>query len=98
MTARNLRKYALLVLFVWLVLEPVAYVAGRILGGHRLFYTPDPVEGFDAYMADRDPILGWPGKRELGLPDRDADGSRLVPAFPDAAKPSGRGACRAPCP
>ena len=42
-----------------------------------------PWEGYGAYLRDRDPLLGWPYPSSLNQRQRDASGSRLIPAFPD---------------
>src|SRR5262249_61577432 len=38
---------------------------------------------FAAYMAERDPVLGWPSPHFENDKTRDETGSRIVPAFPD---------------
>src|SRR5262249_30879361 len=53
-----------------------------------LFYSPyspeaaEAIAGFEQYMAQRHPILGWPSPTSFGQGDFDASGSRYVPAFP----------------
>jgi hypothetical protein len=49
-----------------------------------LFYHPPSLTQpeYEAYLATRDPELGWPAPRDLGGRRYDASGSRHVPAFP----------------
>ncbi len=50
-----------------------------------VFYAPpleQAVAGFDAYMAKRHPVLGWPSPANFGPGGYDASGSRKVPSFP----------------
>jgi hypothetical protein len=82
---RNAWKYAILVLFVGISLEGLAFVACKILAHLRLIYDPPPVTNYAEYLAERDPILGWPSPRTRGHGEYDASGSRVVPAFPDPA-------------
>jgi len=86
-TAR-LRVRLLAGLLVWLALELGAWAAGRALSGSGLFYAPRAdAAGYAAYLAQRDPELGWPAPSSLGRGQRDARGARRDPAFPPEAPP-----------
>lgn len=77
------RHVAMLLVLLFAASELVCYVALRYLQTKGVVYRP--VEGdYAAYLADRDPVLGWPRRSELAR-DSDAVGSRPVPAFPDPA-------------
>jgi lysophospholipase L1-like esterase len=62
-------------LAAWLV--EMQFVAWGVI-----YDVPD-TDGYEEYLAARDPVLGWPPP---GAPDRDPSGSRPVPAFPDSAR------------
>jgi hypothetical protein len=68
--------------------EILVYVAAATVLRHRLpylFYEPlerEIIGGFERYMADRDPVLGWPSRSALGKEPFDASGSRISPSFP----------------
>jgi hypothetical protein len=84
----NAWKYAVLFLIVGAVLEGLAFVACKVLAHMELIYDPAPVTNYAAYLADRDPVLGWPAPSTRGHGEVDTSGSRVVPAFPDAATKS----------
>ena len=68
--------------------ELSSYVICRLYLQHStpfLFYAPpfdQAVAGFDAYMAKRHPVLGWPSPANFGPGGYDTSGSRKVPSFP----------------
>ena len=74
---------AALGLLVAASVEFSAFVAGHILADRGLLYAPAPSDGFATYMAQRDPVLGWPSPLSIGKGEFDTSGSRIVPAFPD---------------
>jgi len=76
-------KYAVLLLFVVLFIEGLAFVACKVLARAGFLYWSTPVTGYARYMAERDAELGWPAQHTRGHGEIDASGSRLVPAFPD---------------
>jgi hypothetical protein len=77
-----------LVLLVAGCIEAMAYVADRVLADQALLFRPSAgTVTYARYLAEREPVLGWPGSGALGHHEVDASGSRLVPAFPDAASP-----------
>jgi hypothetical protein len=81
----NAWKYAVLLLLVASLSEALAFAACKVLARMALIYDPPPVENYAAYLAERDPVLGWPAPKTRGRGEYDASGSRLVPAFPDPA-------------
>lgn len=88
MRARRLTSYALLG-FVWLLCaEVLGFFAGGLLQDRWLMYR-DPqvpraklVDGlaYEDYLAQRDPVLGWPLPSQLGTSDFEANGSVPSPA------------------
>jgi hypothetical protein len=84
----NAWKYAVLLLFVAVSLEGLSFVACKVLAHLGLMYDPTPVTNYAAYLAERDPLLGWPAPATRGHGEVDASGSRVVPAFPDPATKS----------
>lgn len=65
-TPRRSVKFAawLLVLFVLAVLlELSGYFAGAYLSQKGALYRAQSIEGFDDYLGNRDPVLGWGGQR-----------------------------------
>jgi len=80
------RKLALILMLACVAfagMELLCWVAGRFLETKGVFYNPEDVEGYATYLADRDPVLGWPSRDFADDPTRDETGSRIVPAFPD---------------
>jgi hypothetical protein len=81
-------KALLLFTIIAVPIELMSFVAGKLLVGAHLMYDPAPVENYQEYLQDRDPIVGWPGKKSLGHGEYDTSGSRISPRFPDPATPS----------
>lgn len=75
-----------ILLVVFGAAELVAYGVGRYLQSKGVFYEPPEVDGYDEYLAERDPLLGWPAPSVFGTGEYDETGSRIVPAFPDTRK------------
>ena len=46
-----------------------------------VFYDPARLEGYEAYLRERDPSLGLPTPTKM-----DPSGSRPIPAFPKAGR------------
>jgi hypothetical protein len=65
--------------------EAISFVATGFLASKGVFYTPRPIEGYGAYLAERDPVLGWPKPGAIGEGELDGVGARVSPAFPDRA-------------
>jgi hypothetical protein len=84
----NAWKYAVLLLFVALSLEGLGFVACKVLAHLDLIYDPVPATNYARYLAERDPVTGWPSPNTRGHGEYDASGSRLVPAFPNPATQS----------
>src|SRR5690349_5322229 len=84
---RRALRVAAAVLAALLCVELASFAAVRALAWRKpdMFYAPRPVsrEEYARYVAERDPLLGWPRPKRLVPPYYDAAGSRVVPAFPD---------------
>ena len=83
--AVDIGKRVALALLLALFVETSSYLAGRVLAGRGFVYRAEsPTQAdYERYLADRDPLVGWPGRRALDSEALDASGSRLVPRFPD---------------
>jgi hypothetical protein len=58
-------------------------LAGSDLVLGRLYWPPSFTGAeYDAYLAMRDPVLGWPAPRTRGHGDYDTSGARVSPAHP----------------
>lgn len=72
-------KYLCLALLVLAVLEGLAWLTTIPLRRLGLFYDPGRItQSFDAYVSQRDPMLGWAPRP--GMPGIDENGARAVPA------------------
>jgi hypothetical protein len=79
-------KFALLlVAIVVVILEGIGFVTSKLLVRAGVMYRTLPVAHYASYLAERDPVLGWPSPGKRGQGEVDRSGSRLVPAFPDPA-------------
>ena len=76
-------KYLLLFVIVLAPLEIAAYVAARSLVPLGIIVPPPYEDGYAAYLATRDPVLGWPRPDAMGSGEYDTRGSRIIPSFPD---------------
>jgi hypothetical protein len=85
-------KYGILVLATLLPIELASAVAGRVLAARGLFYVTPSLDAYSDYLAQRDPLLGWPRPAAFGQQEYDATGSRLIPRFPDPARAPSCGA------
>ena len=76
--------FAILLLLVGAFLEVASYLVGTYLAKNRgVLYIPQLLEGYDVYLSQRDPLLGWPAPAEFGGNEYDETGSRIIPAFPN---------------
>jgi len=73
----------LLLFCVLCCIELLSLGIGRYLERRGVFYRANPADDYERYLAERDPVLGWPSPGTFGKGQRDASGSRIVPAFPD---------------
>ena len=79
------------ILLALCVLELTCYAFGLFLQKHGKMYTPPQTpEGnvelsYDTYLAQRDPMLGWPSPSEFGGARFDETGARRLPGMPDTA-------------
>lgn len=72
-------KYLCLAAIVLAVLEGLAWLTAIPLRRLGMFYDPDRItQSFDAYVSQRDPMLGWAPRP--GMPGIDENGARAVPA------------------
>jgi len=70
------------VLLVLATLEGLSLVALRFLRKQAVVFEPTQgVVDYEGYLANRDPLLGWPS--QAPDPRRDGSGARVSPAFPD---------------
>jgi hypothetical protein len=79
----NWWKYGVLLALVGVASEGMAFAACKVLARIGLIYDPPPTTNFATYLAERDPVLGWPAPGSRGHGEIDASGSRTVPAYPD---------------
>jgi hypothetical protein len=71
-------------------LELVSCVGGHILQSKKIFYEEQDTDDFAHYLAERDPVLGWPTTdldELIKAGAMDESGARPSPAFPDARLP-----------
>lgn len=73
---------ALLVSGVIAIVEAMAVLTSSLLAQRGVLYEPTGLADYEAYLAERDPVLGWPA---LNNPQHDASGARLAP---DAGAPN----------
>lgn len=72
-------KYLCLAAIVLAALEGLAWLTAIPLRRLGMFYDPGRItQSFDAYVSQRDPMLGWAPRP--GMPDVDESGARAVPA------------------
>ena len=76
-------KYLVLFAIVLVPIEIASYVAARWLVPLGLVILPPQEDGYEAYLATRDPVLGWPRPDAIGTGEYDVRGSRIIPSFPD---------------
>jgi hypothetical protein len=87
-SSRALLNALALVGILVLASEILSFAAGKLLVHLAMLYDPPQVENYAGYLADRDPVVGWPGRSKIGHGEIDSGGSRIVPEFPDPATPS----------
>jgi len=62
--------------------EGLSCSAANFLRTNGILYDPVPPD-YGTYMAQRDPVLGWPRPGHESQQGRDATGARFSPAFPE---------------
>jgi len=76
----------LFLLIIMLMVEVASWIGIKIIdlrAPFLLYQAPEiSKERFDGYIENRDPVLGWPGRKALESAAFDQSGSRPVPAFP----------------
>lgn len=72
-----------LILFLAVFMEAMAYVTGVFLAKKGIFYVPHVRESYEAYLARRDHRLGWPARNSFAAHGLDSSGARVNPSFPD---------------
>jgi hypothetical protein len=82
----NRLAYFLIFALIFCLIELIAYVSSQFIGQRAQYLIYDPpeeiLEKYEAYMAERNPLLGWPSPTAYGGKKFDVSGSRIVPAFP----------------
>lgn len=79
-------KYLIVVLIVMTVVEAMAFGAGKFLASFGVVYDPQPMAGYDAYLARRDPLLGWTAA-DFWPDEVDGTGSRINSRYPESDSP-----------
>jgi|GEM_PF-3812371 len=82
MMKRNWIFTAILVVYLFGLIEVSSFFVGRMLQRRLVFYNEPSIETYESYMATRHQVLGWPSeymKAQL----LDATGSRPIPAYPE---------------
>jgi hypothetical protein len=64
------------------VAESASYVVERVLVQKGAIYRPTIPSNPERYLAERDPVLGWPPRASFGSKHIDMSGARVLPAFP----------------
>ncbi len=75
-------KYLVLFVILMLPIEIASYGVARLLIPRGIVILPPHEDGYEAYLATRDPVLGWPRPEAIGTGEYDARGSRIIPSFP----------------
>jgi hypothetical protein len=78
-------RAVLYILFVACLTELGSWAVEARLASRGIVYEPVDPRGYAAYLAKRDPVLGWPAHDATGF---DPSGSRPEPAFPDWTAPA----------
>jgi hypothetical protein len=78
-------KFLLLGIVVLGLIELLMFGAGTFLSTFGVLYAPQSTDDYQAYLNERDPLLGWPAPSTFGTGESDMSGSRVVPAFADPA-------------
>ena len=85
MSSRRTLLTLVAILLAALFFELVSFAAVWVLTPTGLVVANPDTEGYEDYLAVRDPVLGWPSRSIFGSGEYDSSGSRIVPAFPDPA-------------
>ncbi len=84
--SRRIILVLLTALSVVVVMEGISFVGGLYLQSQGVFYKARPDADYQTYLAQRDPLLGWPSLLSVTQGgERDESGSRVTPAYPDLA-------------
>ncbi len=78
------KKWLFVLAGLVVTLELTTLAGGLVLRSKGVFYRPQPLDGYESYVEERDPLLGWPSPSHIGIREYDMTGSRIVPAFPVA--------------
>ncbi len=76
-------KYLVLVLGVLGLIELLMFGAGSFLSTFGVLYAPQDTDDYQAYLDERDTLLGWPAASTFGNGEWDRSGSRIIPLFAD---------------
>ncbi|MCC5870158.1 MAG: SGNH/GDSL hydrolase family protein [Gammaproteobacteria bacterium] len=75
-------KYLILFVVILAPLEIASFLAARWMVPLGIVILPPKEDGYAAYLASRDPVLGWPRPDAIGAEEFDSRGSRIIPNFP----------------
>jgi len=64
------------------VAEGASYVVAQVLVQKGAIFRPTIPSSPERYLAERDPVLGWPPHASFGSKRLDVSGARVLPAFP----------------
>jgi len=84
---RRLGFGIVLLLILLLLFEGVSAVGVRVLGGMGFIWSPESASDYPTYLAERDPVLGWPRPGSYGEGELSASGTRVDPGMGDTAAP-----------
>jgi len=73
------------VILVLGVTELLGYVVANYHINKGVLYRAQSEEGFEQYLAQRHPVLGWVTQKDDS--EVDAVGTRLIPAYPGTENP-----------
>jgi len=85
-TARRFLPPLVLVVLLGALAEGLSWVVAERLHVLGVLYDPEGLEGYEEYLRERDPTLGWPAPMRMDPLLMDSSGSRPVPAFPEVGR------------
>jgi hypothetical protein len=82
MKSTNYRNNLTVLFISYLLIEIFSFVVGKYFLTRVIGFQPLESDGYDEYLANRHPTLGWPFLNTLKQ-QHDSEGSRYNPSFPD---------------
>ncbi len=76
----------MVLLFVLNAVELMSFGVGKFLASFGVVYDPQDIDGYEAYLVRRDPILGWTAA-DFRPQEVDAAGSRIGGHHPETKSP-----------